>query len=524
MVLRNLVQQDDWVTIQTLLQENRLAASELTLRDRLNRTPLHYAVAKQGAPPYIIHRLLDTAGVGMTHSTSALLSAVDIGGNSILHMAAATGNAMIVRVVLERISSQSLASHDLEGERNHHDDSSREAPFHPTMHAEALQRENRGTNEHVSLLQHHARLRWMCRAPNDHGLTPCLLAWTKYFYPSFSLFQSLQSARHGTATLTERQERHLSQLVDASATASGITSRVFLEEQPLLRNLWSKTLFLAYSATYFDMVHPLELCSPFDPLLELIRHGNALQCPTVAIGLALLLKENQKAKHRNHGNDQSVDFLPDGQTYLHLAAQSRPCPVLPLAPPLLQYLHRSDLANSGRCQQLLRVAQKQQSALIQVLRWQPAAASARDSLGRLPLHIALGCGHQVPWCDVQHLLLAYPASQYGVDPVTGLSPLLLAATSSVTELTTLYKMIQSRPAWFLALVRRKHDCDREVTESTLQEAYRCNGHITENGSDQAEDHDNREEHAMIGSKKRKVPVMIPVDELPSPPYKRKVTM
>lgn len=520
MVLRNLVQQDDWDTIQTLLLENRLTGSELTLRDRLNRTALHYAVAKQGAPPFIIHRLLDTAGVGTTRSTGVLLSAVDIGGNSILHMAAATGNATIVRVVLERISSQYVASR--RGEGNHHDDdSSRSPPFHPMMRAEALPRVDRGTNEHVSLLQHHTRLRWMCAAPNDHGLTPCLLAWTKYFYPSFSLFQSLQSARNVTATLTERQERHLSQLVDAAATASRVTSRVFLEEQPLLRNLWSKTLFLAYSATYSDMLHPLELCSPFDPLLELIRHGHALQCPTVAIWLALLLKE--KAKHKNHVNDHAVDFLPDGQTYLHVAAQSRPCPVLSLAPPLLQYLQRSDMANSGRCQQLL-VAQEQQSALIHVLRWQPAAASARDSLGRLPLHIALRCGHQVPWCDVQQLLLAYPASQYGVDPVTGMSPLLLAATSSATELTTLYKMIQSRPAWLLALVRRKHTSDREVPESTLQETYRYNDHITENGSEQAEDHDNHDEHAMNGSKKRKVPVLIPVDELPSPPYKRKVTI
>jgi len=147
MILRGLIQRDEWNELEGLLHESPLS-SELLSRDRLGRTLLHYACAKKRASVRAISTMLDQTPVRLHY-------AVDIGGNSLLHMAAASGNANVVRCLLERLERHELV-----------------------------------------------------RYQNDNGLTACMMAWKKYLHPSFAFFDRVNDDRFHLP-LTELQKQHV---------------------------------------------------------------------------------------------------------------------------------------------------------------------------------------------------------------------------------------------------------------------------------------------------------------------------
>lgn len=155
MILRGLVQRGDWDDLRELLLDDPSRwRNELTMRDRLGRTLLHAAATKRDIPPNVVQLIIQ-------QTPRRLHWALDLGGNSALHMAAASGNAMTLLKLQEELQGQ------------------------PTL----LQYEN------------------------DNGLTACGIAWKKFMNPSFTLFDSCDSGRFQT-DLSPQQKRHLMKLTE----------------------------------------------------------------------------------------------------------------------------------------------------------------------------------------------------------------------------------------------------------------------------------------------------------------------
>lgn len=175
---------------------SRLVLAELGRRDPLARTPLHYASAKRSAPADLVAALLERAPARVVQS-------VDVGGNSLLHMAAATENSSVLRVLLEKLASTS------------------------TQWLTTRQNEN------------------------DNGLTPVQMAWKKYLHPSFAFFDrgDSQGGNRNSSSgmqlppITEKQKLHLhlltsvSRFSELSSPAAGCASASLLD-------LWNKTIVL----------------------------------------------------------------------------------------------------------------------------------------------------------------------------------------------------------------------------------------------------------------------------------------
>lgn len=217
--LGEMIQREAWEALRDMMRAGEVSSAQLLRRDRLARTPLHYLAAKRSAPASVFGMMLD--------SLEQPSAGVDIGGNTVLHMAAGCGNADIVRVLLERSVEHSTT--------------------------------------------------------NDRGLTPVMLAWKKYVQPSFTLFDAVDSDRF-PLLLTELQKRHLRLLTEVNSLAE-LHSRGC---DPL-RHVWHTTLALVYAESQPNVPYPLYAPTAFDPLTALIVYGGrrSCQCPTVAVWLAL---------------------------------------------------------------------------------------------------------------------------------------------------------------------------------------------------------------------------------------------
>jgi hypothetical protein len=415
MNLQSLIRRDDWVAIRAMLANdtNRLAA-ELGRRDNLARTPLHYASAKRSAPADLIGALVDRA-------PARIVQSLDVGGNSILHMAAATGNSSVLRVLLEKL----------------------------------------------------ALTRWLRQ--NDNGLTPVQLAWKKYLHPSFALFdrgdeqgdtgsRSSSSSTSNTTSLqlpplTEKQKMHL-HLLTTVCRFSELSGGGYAN----LLDLWNKTIVLCYATAYPDMEYPIFGGCTWNPLHALIQHGGnrGLQCPSIAVWLTLKLCNATDDKQQL---TQPVD--DEGNLLLHIAASRPQCPMLQLSPNVAAEL---ELMHPGAFSAYAR-----RSVLAQLCHLDSTAAMYRNHARRLPLHLAIS--HGKPWRDgIDVLLQAHPAAMEEPDPVTDLVPLLQAAASPQCSLTVVWEILRSRPCYWLPspsgqLTSRKPDPQSETAPASRKRQW-----------------------------------------------------
>jgi hypothetical protein len=410
MILHGLIQRDDWEEIRAMLANDttsRLVLAELGRRDPLARTPLHYASAERSAPADLVAALLERAPARVVQS-------VDVGGNSLLHMAAATENSSVLRVLLEKLASTS------------------------TQWLTTRQNEN------------------------DNGLTPVQMAWKKYLHPSFAFFDrgDSQGGNRNSSSgmqlppITEKQKLHLhlltsvSRFSELSSPAAGCASASLLD-------LWNKTIVLCSATAHSDMEYPIfggSGCT-WNPLHALIQHGGnrSLQCPSIAVWLSLHLCNATNDKQQlTHPVDDKGNLL------LHIAVSRPACPILSLSPNVakqLELMHPSFSAYASR------------SVVAQLTHLNSTTAACRNHAGRLALHLAIS--HGKPWRDgIDVLLQAHPAAMEETDPVTDLVPLLQTAASPQCSLTVVWEMLRCRPAHWLPPPRRQQQSQRQQRPAT----------------------------------------------------------
>lgn len=381
MLLRGLIQREEWDEIRARLQSDcAYLTLELSSRDRLNRTTLHNAAAKLSAPSDLVILLADRA-------PRRILQAVDVGGNTVLHMAAATGNAAVLRALLEKM---------------------------------ARLQQQQGQQQSISSTN------------NDNGLTPAALAWKKYLHPDFTLFDRSDSTRRDHLPVTELQTQHL-QALCRTKHFGALNDRNSLA----LLNLWNKTVVLCYAATHPGMEYPIFGGGlQWNSLRALVQYGgdHLLQWPSIAVQLALQLQcHDCDTLHKELA--RPVDAA-SGNLLLHVAASSSPCPIVTLS----TAVHRQLEQQMDPTWSTLTT----RSVVACVCHWYPAAAAVRNTAGQLPIHAAIATAK--PWKGgVDVLLQAFPAAADEIDRATGLAPALQAAASPKCRLTVVWELLRNRP-------------------------------------------------------------------------------
>lgn len=253
-ILTDLIQRnrweelDEWLASGASTSDSLLLLTEMNRIDRLGRNPLHYACAKKRAPAHIVKLMLDRASssssltkdTGRYHNrTPPPLIRNDICGNTLLHAAAACGNAQVVRVLVEK-----------------YDDC--------------------GTS---------------IRQVNDVGMTPLMMAWRKYLDASFTLFGDGRSGGRMAPEIFENME-----------TLLKCTSLLDLKSMERLRDLWEKTYYLtiAARATYHHAGRDNQ--GRLLHTLIAVGGRRQCQCPTAAVWLAIRFYHEQLEQKDEEGN------------------------------------------------------------------------------------------------------------------------------------------------------------------------------------------------------------------------------
>lgn len=242
---------EEWLVSRSPVSTNAdLLVTEMNRVDRLGRNPLYYACAKKRAPVHIVKLMLDLAATTSSSSAAvppskkssyvkrAPLVRTDICGNTLLHAAAACGNAQVVRVLLETFA-------------------------------------HRGKT---------------IRQINDVGMTPLMMAWRKHLDASFTLFGDGRSAGRMSPEVSENVQL----LLQSSRTSD-------LEGMERLSDLWDKTCALTYrdaNTKYPSRGQPKRLLHT----LATVGGQQQVQCPTLVMWLAIRFNRDQLAQQDDEGN------------------------------------------------------------------------------------------------------------------------------------------------------------------------------------------------------------------------------
>jgi len=99
-------------------------------------------------------------------------------------------------------------------------------------------------------------------------------------------------------------------------------------------------------------------------------------------------------------------------------------------------------------------------------------ANTRDSLGRLPLHVA--AEHGLKWCDVKEILHSNPHAIEESDRVTNLPPFALAAAANLhtKDLTCIFVLLRRNPEPLISTRRAYQSTSRRKRSSSSRRRKR----------------------------------------------------
>jgi len=381
---QNMEEDDITVDIFELIESNHWAAC--LSRITSHPSELHQRTAAQSRTPLHVACDHDAPAViirSMLRADPSLSLQVGSARMTALHITCSSCHAspLIVRVLLDEGLAPQCGMRDVDGD----------TPLHAACRCGAPQQ----------VLEHLLRA-----APNTvdlrdlEGLTPLLRLWVRY-----------------TVILGEALE-----LVSGQGDLQGE-----------LWEAWRKTELLLRCA--HQRVVEEDPTRPFQAL----HAASAVDCPRSVLNIAAKLYPEQFSERDEYG-----------RTPLLIAAAS----------PLYQVRDLSDEGYSlgdniygeqvdSHVQQSLQETRREPPVIEYLLNANLDAASSAacvpDTLGRLPLHVALS--HAKCWRDgVQQLTEIYPDALSVPDPSSNLLPFMMCAIPNNTDLSTSYELLRRNPA------------------------------------------------------------------------------
>ena len=254
------------------------------------------------------------------------------------------------------------------------------------------------------------------------GLTPLLRLWVRYFV---ILGDDVIDAVKGPGDLT-------GELLDA----------------------WNKTELLLRCA-YMGSLHHDE-----GAIFRTVHAASAVDCPRAVVKISTIIHPHQ------------VEELDEqNMTPLLIAAIAPIFKVRDLSDEgyLLEDRIHGDENCDNRDDDEHHMDELQPSVVEILIAASSDSACVPNSLGRLPLHLAIASGKK--WENgVEAILHAYPDALTMQDPLTRLYPFLLAAECQTSETNTIFELIRTNPALLQSGI--DFSC-QETTENTRRTKNEC---------------------------------------------------
>ena len=213
-----------------------------------------------------------------------------------------------------------------------------------------------------------------------------------------------------------------------------------------LGEAWKKTELLLRCAHAGSLeTTPPDEVSPTGYVFRAVHAASAVDCPRPVVKIATIVHPNQIEE-----KDE------EGMTPLLIAAQAPIFKVRDLSDE--GYLLEDRIHGDDTYSETLHEEDQDSSqpSVIDILIQAGAdAACIPDSLGRLPLHLAIGSGKR--WGEgVKAILEAYPEALSHVDVVTGLHPFLQAAAGDRSDCGTIFELLRKDPSLIRDALNRPH--------------------------------------------------------------------